>query len=264
MIEKRKQAAFQISKSLVLGLLRFGIAYVLFFYLAHFTEVQSIVLAIVGLCAIDGYRLALKVAEQQPLKFEPFWVEIRLNWYAICEDFSLADVEKWKELLEKSKPAESTYSVVRNGMTFTMLSPTLFYSDDHHRFFGELDCHTPIEELKAAADEYFVPQFWIKRTIYPSVIEFGLVTQNPLKSIPNTTDSQGNIAIARLPEDVFYGYFHVGDYDLDRARTIQERTKAQLAEFGWTEKQRDAEDSLWKWPYEINHKYIRVRYRGLS
>jgi hypothetical protein len=256
----------QYLKLLVLALMRFGIALAALFYLAHFTKVQSVVLAIIGLCAFDGYRLAYKVASKQQPQFEPFWVRIQPNWFSICQDFGLSDVEKWDELLKKCQPDASVYSVLRNGMSFTMLSQTLFYSDDHHTFFGQLDFHLPLTELKRGPDEYFAPQFCIKRTLTREkenrpVIEFGLITHNPLKNSLHQAGPNGQITIARLPEIAFYAYFHPDDYDFGRIERIEEETKAQLAESGWTQ---EPHDSSLDRSFEINHKYLRVIYRGLS
>jgi hypothetical protein len=43
----------------------FGIGYAVFFYVAHFTLVQSVLLSVVGLFVIDGYRLAFRTVENQ-------------------------------------------------------------------------------------------------------------------------------------------------------------------------------------------------------
>jgi hypothetical protein len=150
-----------------------------------------------------------------------------------------------------------------------MLSPTLFYSNDQQYFFGELDFHIPVEELKPDPDGYFAPQFCIKRSLTGEkknvpVIELGLVTQDPLANIFQPLNDKLEMPLAKLPWIVFYGYFHPDEYDYDRLNKIGEQTKAQLAEFGWTEKEQDVEDSRFHFPYEVNHKYFAITYRGLS
>ncbi len=129
------RAASEILKNTVMTLLWFGITCAVFSYLAHFTEVQSVVLAVVTLYALSGYRLAVRIAAKQPSEFVPSRVWIELNWYSLCQEFGLADVEKWDELLEKCKACPTRYSIFDSGINFTMLSPTLFYCDDHHDFF---------------------------------------------------------------------------------------------------------------------------------
>ena len=240
----------QVLKGIGLAVLRFGIGYTVFFYLAHFTEIQSVVLTAVALCALDGYRRAVKVAGKQPA-FEPFWVRIQPNWYSICHDFDLADDEKWKTLQETCKLAEPPNSVFRDGLNFTMLSQRLFYSDDTHTFLGELDFRIPIDELKPQADKFgfaIGPRLYIKRSSAGEnkkvpVIELGLITHESLKKSQHPADHEAEMPLARLPEIVFHGYLHPDDYDSDTMKQIQERTKAQLAEFSWTEKERDPEFS---------------------
>ena len=57
------------------------------------------------------------------------------------------------------------------------------------------------------------------------------------------------------------GYAHPDNWD--KMKEIEAQTK-QLADFGWKEKERDPEDSWLRWPYEVDHKYIRLTYRGIS
>jgi hypothetical protein len=251
-------------KSPAFALIRLGFTYAFFFYVAHFTEIQSLALAVVALCALDAYRLASK----QPPKFAPFWVRIEPNWRPICHDFNLAAGDKWTELQERCKTTEEGYSILHNGVNFTMLSDTLFYSNDHKTFFGELDFNIGLEQLRPEPGNTFsfAPQFYIKRTLAGekkkvAVIEFGLVTEESLKKSVHPRDDRANIPIAWLPEIIFFGYAHPDNWD--KMKEIEAQTK-QLADFGWKEKERDPEDSWLRWPYEVDHKYIRLTYRGIS
>jgi hypothetical protein len=268
------RTVIQALKNIAVLLLWFGGGYTLFFYVAHFSQVQSLILAGVALCAIDGYRVAMKVAEKTQPAFEPFWVRIQPNWYDLCQDFKLYDVANWKELQQKcgaANPAE--YSVVRNGLNFTMLSPTLFYSNDHQTFFGELDFKMPAEEFKPEKSERmfgpFAPRFYVKRSLAGPkknipVIEFGLVTEESQKKSRYPADHEDEMPVASLPEIVFFAYMHPDSYNYDTMKKIEEQSNAQLAEFGWKQKERDPEDSWLNWPFEINHKYVQVTYRGIS
>ena len=269
-------AFFETLKSLLVVALRFAIAYALFFYLAHFTEIQSVVLAVVGLCAFDAYRSAFRTAMKQKPDFEPFWVTIQPNWYSLCQDFHLADVEKWQDLLKQwQRPASSEYSILHDGVTFTMLSKKLFYSNNYQNFFGELDLKIPVEELKPESGTFgrpFTPQLYIKRSLAGEkrtlpVIEFGLVTEESLKRGFHPADEKANLPFAQLPEVIFYNYFNSelnGEVDYDQAKRWEKEGQMRLVEYGWTQKERDPEDSWLNWPYEISHKYLRVTYRGIS
>jgi len=246
---------FHALKALLLAALRFGIAYALCFYVAHFTVPQSVVLAFIGLIAYDAYRLSAKLAEKQPPAFEPFWIWIKPNWYDISKGFGLADVEKWEELLTKFKGESGKYSVLRDGIAFTVLSPTLFYSNNHQNFFGELDIREELTEMTPLEGDPFkhfpfAPRFYVKRTLAGSknkflVFEFGLVTQESLKRSKHPADNGADIVVARLPEIVFNDYYNPSDWHNVRAGRIEAKTKADLTEFGWKQKERDPED-LWR------------------
>jgi hypothetical protein len=151
-----------------------------------------------------------------------------------------------------------------------MLTNKLFFSNDHKYFFGELDLNIPVEELRPDPNRFlsFAPQFYVKRTIAGEkkkvpVIEFGLVTQESLKKSFHPADDKANIPIAWLPEIVFYGFSHYDNW-MEHIENIAQVQKAQLTEFGWTEKKRDPEESWLHWPLEVNHKYFRVAYRGIE
>ena len=258
----------------LLAALRFGIAYALFFYLAHFTALQSFSLAIVALLAFDGHRFCVRLAEKQPPQFEPFWVSVEPDWYALSIDFGLADAEKWPELQKKWAGVSGDYSILRDGVTFTVLSPTLLYSNNHQSFIGELDIREVVTELTPPVAERhvlspFAPRFYVRRSLAGPkknipAIEFGLVTQESLKRSHHPADHEADMAIAWLPEIVFYDYYHSGDYGFERARKVEAKTKAVLTEFGWAQEEQAPEDSWSHQPREIAHKYLRVFYRGIS
>ena len=159
----------QVIKGFAVLLFWYGGGYAAFFYVAHFTQVQSLILAAVALCAIDGYRVATKVAGKVQPAFEPIWVKIQPNWYLLCQDFALYDVTKWDGLQAKCEDSPTEYSILRNGFNFTMLGPKLFFSNDLKSFFGELDFTMPLEELKPEKSERllgpFTPRFYIKQTL---------------------------------------------------------------------------------------------------
>jgi hypothetical protein len=263
----------EAAKGLAKNLLRFAAGYAFCFYVGHFTEVQSLIIAFIALCALEGNRLAFKIAAKHPQNFEPYWISIEPQWYEICHDFGLAVGEKWTDLQEKCKSSSGEYNVLQNGVNLTALSHTLFYSNDHKRFFTGLDFNISIEELRPQAGNRFsfAPQFYVKQTVAGEkksrvpVIEFGLVTQESIKETFHPADRRANIPIAQLPEIVFYAYAHAeDDYSIDKMEKVEKRTDKLLAQFGWTKGERDPDDSWLHWPLEIKHKYVHVSYRDLS
>lgn len=267
------RTAIQAMKAISVLLLWFGGGYTLFFYVAHFGAIQSLILAGVALCAADGYRVATKAAERTQAAFEPFWIRIEPNWYNLCQDFKLYDVANWGELQQKCGAASpADYSVVRNGFSFTMLSPTLYYSNDHRSFFRDLDFRMPAEEFRPEGGDQmsgsFAPRFYVKRRLAgPTksilVIDLGLVTAESLKRSRYPTDDADEMSVASLPEIVFFGYMHPDLYNYDMMRKIEEQSNALLADFGWERKKRDPEDRWMHCPIEITHKYVKVTYLGI-
>jgi hypothetical protein len=265
---------FAILKSLVLLAFRFGIAYALFFYVGHFTEPQSILLAIATLIAVNASWMQAKSALNQPPEFEPFWVRIEPNWYMLSQDFGLTDVKRWEEFLKTRRPDSQGYSVLQNGITFTMLSQSLFYSDDRHHFFGDLDLQEEIKEMtpEPAAKPYLraiPPCFYVKRSVTGEkkkipVFEFGLRTQESMMKSRHPADREADIVVAHLPEIVFYHYFNADADYFGVAKKVEEQTNADLTAFGWTQKEEDPEDSWLHRPYDLNHKYLSVHYKGIA
>jgi hypothetical protein len=268
------QNFIQAIKPLGILLFWFGLAFAICFYVAHFMFVQSIVLAVIAIMARDGYTVATKVAEHVPPKFEPFWVRIMPNWYEISKEYGLYDVTKWDELLKYCGENPVEYSILRNGFNFTRLSGTLFFSNDHQSFFGELDFKIPVEEFLPDKKEKsfggpYAPGLYIKRTVAGldrrvPVIEFGLVTDESLKKSHHPTDDRDEIPVAQLPEALFLCYMNPLFFTYDNAKEIEEKADALLKEFEWKRRERDPEDSWLKWPCEVNHRMFQVTYRGLS
>ncbi len=256
---------WQIIKGLIWGLVRFGIAYSVFAYIAEFNETQSVVLAVVALCAFDAYRAAIKTAARQEPNFTPFWMSVSPNWYAICRDHNLTDVEKWDEFLEACSQNSDEHSVLRDGLNFTMLSHSLFFSSDHKSFFSELDLRMSLEECRPDDDfKMFKPTFYVKRKVTDRqhrVIEFGIVTHESKTRSVHPRDDRDEVPLAQLHEIEFIHNFHDLDYGV--AKKVEPERQQRLAEYGWEREQRDDEDSWLNRPIALNHKYFRITYRDV-
>ena len=130
------RSALEALKPVGVLLLCLGGAFAVCCYVAHFTLVQSLVLAVITVIAHDGYKVAMNVAELRQPRFKAFWIRIQPQWYHLCQDYGLYDVGKWEEHLRQLKETPVEYSIFRNGFNFTMLGQNLFFSDDHKNFFG--------------------------------------------------------------------------------------------------------------------------------
>lgn len=102
-----------------------------------------ITVAIVGY-ALGGITAPVPKEAQQPMlfktvrEFKPFWVRIQPFWLPLLFDHGVTDRAEWDQL-----PSADNTSI-----GFTVLSPTLFYSDDSHRFFSNLDLSVAFEPLR--------------------------------------------------------------------------------------------------------------------
>ena len=169
-----------------------------------------------------------------------------------------------------------------------MLNPTLFYFDDHKTFFGRIDWKIPLPdfaaELQMSSDRalygptdqpirkspdvdhrstqsdsglfspFSSPHFYIKQSVAGDrkrvpVIEFGI---GGLLKKMLLEGGGADVLVARLPE-VVLDNLSSSQSDYDRMQKINKKSKERLAEFGWTHTER-----------EIEHKYLRITYRGLS
>ena len=231
---------FQFLKNAALGLLVFGISYAICVYLADFSTRQSIVVGIVGFFAIQGFRISLANAEQ---RFVPLRVSIAPDWSAICHDFNLVSEAEWSAIYERISKGSEGYNVLWNGLNYTTLSPTLFYSHDKKEFFTELNLREEIEEFNKGI---FAPKFYAKRTLVPNglvMVDFGIVRGASLDKNSTSDDPNfANVLLCRLPEIVFSKCAY--DEEIDR------RTKRHMT--GWT---LDGG--------RIDHKYVRIYCRAI-
>src|SRR2546427_4053204 len=96
--------------ALVKELVVLGVAYYVLWRFAHFTQVQSWILAFM---ATTLFHLAL--AASRPPQFEPYYIQVTPHWYQIFTDQGLIDDEndqRWKALANSSGQ-QGTYSVLR-------------------------------------------------------------------------------------------------------------------------------------------------------
>jgi hypothetical protein len=153
-----------------------------------------------------------------------------------------------------------------------MLSPTLVYSNNHQDFLGSLEITEEVTEMRPAhgidGHRPVAPRFYVKRSLPRApknapVIEFGLVTEESLMRRTHEWAHEERMVVAYLPQNVFYRYYNAADQDFGGAQQLEAEIKAALVESGWTQKERTSPLSS-RDPFEIEHKYLRLIYRGLS
>jgi len=246
-----------------------ALAYYVFWRYVRFTEIQAAILAV-----ITGTLIFLVAAARKaPTPFEPFYIRIAPDWYRILRDQGLADDERLKSLNSTGNDnTKHAYSVLRDGITVTVLGPELYYSHNHMSFFSKLDLSEPIPELQTAEERQgglsFAPRLYVKLILEKRpknslirCIQIGLVTAESLKKSFHIGDDRANIPLATLPHAIFNGYNN-GCFALD-GKLKEAEIERLLKEYGWEHGRRDDDDDALNWPYEINHKYVRVSYYGV-
>jgi hypothetical protein len=229
----------------------------------QFTKEQALLLTIVGFFALDAHRRA----NTPPSEFRPFFIHIQPDWHLLAKDFALTsedNVDKaiattWegtKATLEHGAPP--SYSVLRDGIGFTVLSHTLMYSRDHKFFFSGNSIREDIAEFTAEKNPRryggpYPPQFHVnlkadKNKI--TVFEFGLRTEESISKANERDRESANINLVQLPYVIFRDF-----YDFKPGLDHDAEEKALLKEYGWVQKERNLRD-----PYTISHKYLQVSY----
>jgi hypothetical protein len=228
-----------------------------------------------GLAAIFGFVafciLILLDRTDVDAHFMPCWIRIEPNWYQLLSDHGSVDESKWKELqIRYAEKSPAGYDVLLKGISFTALSPTLYYSDDFHYFFGKLDLRAEIEELRPAEKppwpfSDFAPKFYVKEIFDLAkrrrYLEFGLIT---LESIQRERkhdfdDAPMFVTVARLPKE-FFGAIHGPELSSKKLAALEKK----LEQSGWNREKRDWEDHHFGIPAELQHKYVRIRYGEIS
>jgi hypothetical protein len=72
---------------------------------------------------------------------------------------------------------------------------------------------------------------------------------------------RASIPLATLPYAIFNDYNH-GYFALD-GKLKRPEIERLLKEYGWECCEPDDDYGRRDWPYEINHKYVRVSYKGV-
>jgi len=220
------------------------------------------------LLALGFAVVAMAIMERDAKQAEParFWVRIEPNWRPLLTDYGLVtDESGWSKIQKHHSDHPDRWTVVRNGIGFTVLRRDLFYSNDHHYFFSEVELEVDIEGLSSAKAEFllgdFVPRFYIKDRRdwkeHRRYLEFGLITVESINQSMSNEDSRW-IPVARLPYEFFSG-----EYGGELSRHKLAALDRKLTDAGWKRKKRDYDDGFLRTPFEIEHRYVTMSYNGI-
>jgi hypothetical protein len=258
-----------------------------FFRGTRFSDGQAIYLALL----VGGIAVAISFLYERtkPPQFERFWIRIQPNWTPLPKDYGLVDEDSWDTLRSarlgdhglvdedggESRPKDTPlrWNLLRDGIGFTVLAPDLYYSNDHKSFFSKLDFVADIEELRPTEKppwpfHDFVPRFYVKERFIMEerreYLEFGLIT---LESIQRPGGHEFDresklVPAARLPKE-FLRAKRGPAYHTDLSGRKAADLEKQLSKSGWQRAKRESEDSFLGVPFEIQHKYVTLRFDGL-
>ena len=223
---------------------------------------------------------------QQP-QFERFWIRIEPNWTPLLQDFGLlgedgwdaqrsvlledhglVDDDCWERQLSDPQPG---WHLLRDGIRFIALAPDLYYSNDHKSFFSKIDIEAEIEELRPAEKppwpfDDFAPKFYLKERFdmveRREYWEFGLITLESIQRGHEFDRETKLIPAARLPKD-FFRAKRGPDYQSDLSRRKMADIEKARSKSGWERPKREWEDGFFEFPFEIQHRYVTLRFGDL-
>jgi hypothetical protein len=287
-------------KVLVRAILFAGLLYVLFRYVAEFSDRQSIVLAVVAWVGYGLYE-SLNLSRKSVDVFTPFCVSFFPNWYELLSDFKLIkDKEDWKQLCEaENKIPPSKFNVFKQGFSFTVIKPPseegllpgLAFWNNQKVFLNELELSEPV--IEEEGDELRFGRFGEKHKFFdhpsfaslPRVVfrwgahgyEIGLEVQNgwweercksgELKELAKTKERTDHLCgttrlvIATLPYTEFAVYYQRIDYD--KLAKSQAEWDKQLEANGWKRKEEDKDSEIRDPWSHVEHKYFSVSHRSI-
>lgn len=229
------------------------VLFLLLYFVVGFSFDRSSALAI--LLAFLLFWRAFK-----PLQFEPYWVWIKPNWYQLLLDHGLIkDLEEWQQIVAKIDDA-SDYSVLRDGIKFTLLQPDLIFRNDRKEFSKYVKFSEFVSEVSLLS-----PGGWF----YHPVVSVGFAIKPPPEGAyeiritatnsPNGMDcNEKGVAVALLPWAEFSFYREGGEFNERRWRKLGARRDRRLQEYGW--KREEVEASDYDRPSCIEHKYFTVQH----
>jgi hypothetical protein len=200
----------------------------------------------------------------KPPHFEPYWVQLEPNWYQLLLDYGLVkDLEEWQRILAtfNQVPAPD-YSVLRDGIRFTVLNPGLIYRNDHREFATHLNFTEPIGQISllSSGGWWYHPDLSIGfATLGSADGAYKICVTAPDSAKHTDRDENGRAVVALLPWAEF-GIYREDRGDVKRLVKWAAKRDKQVQEHGWTQ---DEAESDHRAPTCIKHKYLTVQHKRI-
>lgn len=276
-----KRVLIRICKTLLLA----GVIFCSFFFLAGFSEVQSLVLMAF---AMLGYA-ELRSRTKQDAPFVPYHVFVEPKLHLMATDFALIEGtgRTWEQVwTEIDKLPKAPWNLWHrgSGFSFSRLSPELVYDNGSNRFATETHLWATFEPIALA---------WIEGTqdhppLSPALrlvddrLSIELMTWHWEKIRHNVAFRDINqekdvyrlgeggrtvqVHLATIPYGEFYPHFvkNFGDEDfVERYNLAIKRRAESREEHGWKGKAHDYEGIPADRSNVIEHKYFTLSHSAL-
>jgi hypothetical protein len=255
-----------------------------FRYLADFSPMQSVVLAVIG---CGGYNLyeSLKAAGRSKQRFYPYSVVVDPKLHYLLLDYKLIkDAEEFRQLWKKGlKDVLLIHFTVLQPQDDVDL-PGLIYWDSRKSFVTQVDFREPVEAVKFEEPNNFIKELglppreliWFLR-LGPGGYQLGLTVPTEwweriratsaigelAKTDADTDSRTGNtrVLVATLPYEAFEFYYH-REIDLKGDQKQKELADRQLSKYGWKPEDRSGAEVADPW-HRLEHRYFTVQHRSI-
>ena len=255
------------------GLLLF--LWALFYWGADFSLRASFVIAFV-IGSLGTLWIYDAPPERQTKEFRPYYVRIEPEWHRILTDYELISTnEEWAKIRDEVIYAntDARYNVLREGLTFTVLSRDVYYWNNDCRFSSKLDFRVRMREFaepEPTVGPPYVPEFFVRGTA--DGYSIGIATVESFKKIHMVGDNEELIELARVPAEEFL------HYRVNVSGQARKELERELIKHGWKELETELREQGWTrenlhelhrgeivadFPEKLEHKYFRVYHRGI-
>lgn len=188
-------------------------------------------------------------------KFVPVRITILPLWRSLLTDYGMINEEGPKPLIMGIGVYQPAYSVLLNGVTFTILkcdedSVLIYLEDTNKKFYSEVDFRPYIQEIDFSKEfpglHHRCFEFYIRTHI--EGYELGVTT------IKSREKVDSRVPVTTLP----FCIFRLPRYRYGILK--QDKENKMLEKHGWKREERDEYDKITGSPYTLGHKYFKVYY----
>lgn len=253
-----------------------AIVFAILFYIGSFGVTQSGVLAFILSAVILGIR---NTDSKSLVRFTPYYVSVRPNWFNIMTDFKLVDKDKWEELQQWNKGIEFPEGhILRSGVFYVVTSQSVdgerMLIFRKHSFVSEIDWiepfrpNGPFQKTQVENPPEWYPDFDFFMTSRSGGYHLGIRVPdgwwNEMKAFcPVPVDERFdclcgrvNLTVAKIPFREFDIYWEKIEFDTKYNDRVWANVQSARMQNGWVEEEQPELEH--DWGKTIKHKYFTV------